>query len=411
MSTQTINLSTVMDKLYALEKKDIKDYTNEDNIFIYSCICNDNKYTRELAKNTLAISFTSYILCKAKDMVASKKSIKKLGEEEILEIYQAGQEAVSKKMIDFDPFRNTKIHTYLTWSIDAFMDAELDYHIKGIRVSDNEREKYHWMKAVEPILKEEGIKNPTAQDYYNRAREEGKSEKTYNLTIMARLLEYKKLNELGSASLEGLEEIGTSVPSETNVCEFVIDNTVYDEDIKIIEKLGYHDRIAIQCKIEADNFSPNEYAKLLGKKCDKKFEDKVNTDNPNKKNKIKNDYMYLLFLKKTELNKKELSKKEFERLLAEAINEFRKRKYNKKKPILKKNNIDNSLQLDDSYDSFFDFDSAIEDTINKMNPGIVEEIYRKEFNETYPVLGIPTEDDSVTPKASESMTLAELLTM
>ena len=385
-----LTLTETLNRLYELEKKEIKDYTQDDNMFVFQCYNNDNKYVKQAAGDTIGKSMHSYLNSKAKDLVMSRRTIKHLNEEAIEDIMGAGNLMMSKRLQFYDPTRQTQIHTYLTdWITDA-MEEELDYQIKGTRLKEHDRRILKWMRAVDPLLKESGIKDPTVQDYVNRAMEEGKGKDKYNISVISRILEYKRLNEFGITSLEGLEEKGLPVPYHQDVSGQVIGDMMCQKDMEIIQKLGYHDRIALFCKIEAEDYSPDGYDKKTGKK-------KNISNNPNKRNKIKKEYMYDLFLEKTDMTTRDLSKKEFERLLSDAISEFKRRKFEKPVPVKKKFSMDNSLSLDDSYDVFFEMDAEIRYDTEKADPDKVDRIIKEEFDKRY---SIRTPEDKLQTQAN-----------
>lgn len=345
----------LISSLYELEKKECSDYTQEENIFIYRCIHSENIRIKKVALNTVTLSIMPYIKKRATRLVAERGRVGNLSSQSVDDIMSAGLSAFAQKIKLYSPDYNTQISSYVTYWTEQAMEAEIDKEIKGYELPDYGRRAMKFIAKTTPILNDKGIKEPTAQDYYYLASVQGKDVSKYNLTLFERTLELMRCSE--QHSVEELEEIGIQVCSKHNVHEEVMQQDDYNAVMNAIDKLAYFDRIAIECKIEADEICESSR--------DKSYDNRT----------IYNT-AYKLFKEKTKLNK--FSQRDFTRLITDATDELSRRMEIRHNTV-KRNKIANtSLIADESFDTYF-FDEICPDSVT------IENTFIGEFEEKYSI--------------------------
>lgn len=327
---QDMKENGIINSLYELENKECSEYSQEENIFIYRCIHSENIRIKNTALNTVTLSIIPYIKKRAARLIAERGRVGNLSTQSIDDIVSAGLSAFAQKIKMYSPNYNTQISTYVTYWTEQAMEAEIDKEIKGFEIPDYGRRAMKFIAKTTPLLNEKGIMEPTAQDYYYLASVQGKDISKYNLTLFERTIELMRYSE--QHSVEELEDIGIQVTSSHNVHDEVIKKDEYNAILAAINKLGYFDRIAVECKIEANEICES---------CRTKNYD----------NRTIYNTAYKLFKEKTGLNK--FSQRDFTRLLTDATDELSKRMEIRQNKVHKKRFMDTSLLADESFDSFF----------------------------------------------------------
>ena len=345
----------IVNSLYELEQKECSDYTQEENVFIYRCIHSENDRIKRVALNTVTLSIMPYIKKRANRLVAERGRVGNLSTQSVDDIISAGLSAFAHKVKMYSPEYNTQISSYVTYWTEQAMEAEIDKEIKGYELPDYGRRAMKFIAKTTPILNEKGIQEPTAQDYYYLASVQGKDVSKYNLTLFERTLELMRCSE--QHSVEELEEIGIQVTSKHNVYEEVIQQDDYNAVLNAIDKLAYFDRIAIECKIEADEICESSR--------DKSYDNRT----------IYNT-AYKLFKEKTKLNK--FSQRDFTRLITDATDELSRRMATRRPSSRRDKLVNTSLIADESFDSYF-FDEVCPDKTT------IGDTFNSEFEKKYPV--------------------------
>ena len=363
------------ERLYDLRNKEIKEYSMDDNVFIYRCIHGSDPALSSEAENTVAISLQPYVKGLVQERIIKRGAVK-IPNSELDDIIQSGLIAgifttakkQSRLLYKYDPSYNTQIHTYLTSWITKAIDIAIDNALQKVELTDEEQRVKSWMKGVVSFIKETGIKDPSPQDYLHRAKLEGKSPKRYNLASFAKILEIIKSEEIGKK--KSYEEANENLVTQKviNVEHDAVSDVAYEETLETINKLGYFEKMAIESKITASSLAEldNRNEKLVCQvTCNEngKIAKITMTNNP-----IKN--MHLIFCAKTG---QKISVRDFMRLLENAKEELKNRIYNDNQVIHKTYKIENTLELDDSFESF-GF------TINEDER---EQIILEEYNKIY----------------------------
>ncbi len=346
----------IIEQLYQLEEKECSKYTQEDNLFVFRCLHSDDERIVKTAQNTVAQGMWQYINVKANTLFMEVGPIGGLTVQSIEDIMSVGLEMLSKQMMNYDPSYGTQIHSYTIYWIDRAMRMARDKAIRGTELSEAQIRALKFIGVNEPVLKERGIYKPTAQDYFQLAIEQGKDTiKYYNLTNLSKMMSFR--STYGKQSLEALEENGITINTKVSVYEEVEQKQNIEIIHDTINKLAYFERLAIESKIIA--------------------KEEVEKDRK-KKNDARTIYVnaYRIFKIKSKLEK--ISQRDFSRLLTDATNELSERLAVKQRRMVKKHVLDNSLKLDDSFDSLFGEEMEI-------NHNDVSNIFDKELSQKYPM--------------------------
>lgn len=321
----------IIDKLYAMQDKECKEYTEEEADFVMKCLYMNNNRIKREAENTLTLGIKQYIELSAIKLIQSKSALGSFSPQDIEDVQQAGFEAFAGQFKRFIPNSGTKLTSFITHWTDEAMNDEIDNILNHTNLTESQSRINAFIGATKPLLQSRGIEHPTSQDYFQIALEQGKDTvKYYNLTNIERALNSTKGYK--GRSMEELADNGFLAHNDYDVLKEVEDREAYNELISIINKLAYFDKKAIESKIEA-------------------FE--LCKDEPDKKHDARTMYFnaYKIFKKKTGIS--DISQRDFNRLLADATNELNARRNVKPQSKKYRTYINNSLDLDDSFDSLF----------------------------------------------------------
>ncbi len=346
----------LVNKIYSLEEKEYNEYSDEEADFIMKCIYINDDWIKQAAENVISQSIMRYIQKRSTQLIQAKGVMRNLSSQDVEDIQIAGYQAFAGQFRRYIPNRGTKLTTFLTYWLDEAMNDQIDDIINHTDMTESEHRVNEFIGIARPILQSRGIEEPTAQDYYQLALEKGRDTNKYlNLTGIERAL--NSIKGYKGKSVEELDENGFLVHDSYDVTEDIIEKENYNNLCATIDKLAYFDKIAILSKVEAFEQSEND---------------------PKKKHDTRTIYFnaYKAFKKKTGIT--DLSQRDFTRLLTDATNELSARLAVKHTRRKHSTYVNNSLNLDDSFDSLF----GEEATVSNDDINITLNI---EFNSKYPV--------------------------
>ena len=327
----------ILSRIYALE------YSDEEADFIMKCIYFQDERIKREAENTITLGVQQYIQRRSTQLIQKKGVGNQLTHQDLEDIQADGFAAFAGNFRKYIPNSGAKLTTFLTMWLDKAMNNSIDNIINHTDMTESEHRVSEFLGVARPILHNRGIDEPSAQDFYQLALEMGRDTNKY-LTISGIEKHLNSVKGYQGKSVEELNENGFLVHDNFDVLELIIEKEGHNNVLENINKLGFFDKLAIMCKVEAYELSKND---------------------PQKKQDARTIYFnaYKIFKEKANLSK--ISQRDFTRLLTDATNELAAR-LNKKSSKRKHSTfVNNSLILDDSFDTLFGEEVIIDaDKIN-----------------------------------------------